>query len=242
MSSSHITRKRIQQECIICGTHFDAVLSEVKRGRASKTCGKQCYRISKGYDKDETIEKMLLSGATFASIRKSLNVSPATIARCARNIKVPKRGPQARSDWPEVVAFYNSGASYEDCTERFKVSCGALTAAAKRGLFVPRSKSLPLSAADHIQRVDGKRHGRASVRKKVLKESLIPYLCAVCGITEWRGVPLTLRLDHIDGDGGRHSLNNLRFLCPNCDSQQPTYGHRNRGRYKLVNGGVSQPA
>lgn len=50
-------------------------------------------------------------------------------------------------------------------------------------------------------------------------------------IAKSSGKPLTLRLDHFDGDGGNHDIENLRFICPNCDSQSPTYGHRNRGRY-----------
>jgi hypothetical protein len=51
-----------------------------------------------------------------------------------------------------------------------------------------------------------------------------------CGLSSWRGHPLTLRLDHIDGNPRNYSLLNLRLLCPNCDSQQPTYCHKNVGK------------
>ena len=38
------------------------------------------------------------------------------------------------------------------------------------------------------------------------------YKCAICGNEgEWLGKPLTLQLDHIDGNHTNHSLNNLRF-------------------------------
>ncbi|WP_060999506.1 HNH endonuclease [Mycolicibacterium mucogenicum] len=54
--------------------------------------------------------------------------------------------------------------------------------------------------------------------------------CAICGgSTNWQNLPLTLVLDHIDGDPTNNRRENLRLVCPNCDSQLPTYKSRNRG-------------
>jgi hypothetical protein len=47
---------------------------------------------------------------------------------------------------------------------------------------------------------------------------------------EWNGERLPLTLDHVSGDHCDNSPDNLRLLCPNCDSQLPTRGGRNRGR------------
>jgi hypothetical protein len=47
---------------------------------------------------------------------------------------------------------------------------------------------------------------------------------------EWNGEPLPLILDHRDGNHRDSSPHNLRFLCPNCDSQLSTRGGANRGR------------
>lgn len=57
--------------------------------------------------------------------------------------------------------------------------------------------------------------------------NLIPEICGECNITTvWNNKPITLELDHIDGDSNNNELSNLRWLCPNCHSQTPTF----RGR------------
>lgn len=53
--------------------------------------------------------------------------------------------------------------------------------------------------------------------------------CAVCGITEWNSAPIVMQLDHIDGNHTNNSKENCRLICPNCDSQSPTYKGRNKG-------------
>lgn len=52
--------------------------------------------------------------------------------------------------------------------------------------------------------------------------------CAICGIKDiWNGKPIVFVLDHIDGDSSNHNRNNLRLVCPNCDSQLDTYKFKN---------------
>ena len=55
--------------------------------------------------------------------------------------------------------------------------------------------------------------------------------CAICGAASvWLDLPLALVVDHIDGDPTNTRRENLRLICPNCDSQLPTYKSRNRGK------------
>ncbi|RIT41555.1 HNH endonuclease [Mycobacteroides abscessus] len=54
--------------------------------------------------------------------------------------------------------------------------------------------------------------------------------CAICGgASSWQGSLLVFVLDHVDGNPANNCRDNLRLVCPNCDSQLPTYKSRNRG-------------
>jgi 5-methylcytosine-specific restriction endonuclease McrA len=71
------------------------------------------------------------------------------------------------------------------------------------------------------------------LRKRLLKESIFPARCAVCGLTEWLGESIPLELDHIDGNRENNTLGNLRLLCPNCHARTPTYRGRNISARRL---------
>jgi hypothetical protein len=54
--------------------------------------------------------------------------------------------------------------------------------------------------------------------------------CSMCKLTTWNGLPIPIEMDHIDGRPDiNRGLNNCRLLCPNCHTQTPTYGVKNKG-------------
>ena len=71
----------------------------------------------------------------------------------------------------------------------------------------------------------------SSLRRRLIKESILLDQCNRCGLTEWQGEKLSLHLDHIDGDNTNNSIENLRILCPNCHSLTPTYCGKNKGKW-----------
>lgn len=78
----------------------------------------------------------------------------------------------------------------------------------------------------------GSRREKPHMLKRALIGSGIPYRCAMCGNEgTWLGVPLTLEVDHIDGDFHNNCRDNLRFLCPNCHRLTPNFAGRSRGKF-----------
>lgn len=58
----------------------------------------------------------------------------------------------------------------------------------------------------------------------------IPDCVFHAGPLKWNEKPLSLILDHVNGNRRDNTPINLRYLCPNCDAQQPTRGGKNIGR------------
>lgn len=67
------------------------------------------------------------------------------------------------------------------------------------------------------------------LKMRLVNEQRLEYKCALCGNEGmWNNLPLTLELDHINGQHLDHRIENLRFLCPNCHSQTPTFSGKNK--------------
>ena len=75
----------------------------------------------------------------------------------------------------------------------------------------------------------GSNRERSSTLRKLMIEAGTEHVCLTCRIgPEWNGIPLVLQVDHIDGNPLSNQLSNLRFLCPNCHTQQDTSTLRGR--------------
>lgn len=87
---------------------------------------------------------------------------------------------------------------------------------------------LHISKEEFLERLKSRKHMDWTwMKKKIIEFDLIPYKCSECSLTDvWNRKPLSLHLDHRDGDFLNNKLNNLRFLCPNCHTQTETYSRR----------------
>lgn len=69
---------------------------------------------------------------------------------------------------------------------------------------------------------------RGHLKARLLREGHLKNECSLCSQPPfWKGEPLVLVLDHINGVRNDHRFENLRLLCPNCNSQTPTFSGRN---------------
>jgi hypothetical protein len=68
--------------------------------------------------------------------------------------------------------------------------------------------------------------GSERKRKRVFEEQ--NNCCAKCGLSDWLGQPITLELEHKDGNNQNNERDNLEGLCPNCHSLTDTWRGRNK--------------
>lgn len=66
-------------------------------------------------------------------------------------------------------------------------------------------------------------------KKRIISAGLLKYECSKCKLGDkWCGEPITLQIDHINGNPFDHRIENLQILCPNCHTQTKTFCSKNK--------------
>jgi hypothetical protein len=95
--------------------------------------------------------------------------------------------------------------------------------------------------------VEGSTYNRGKLKQRLYNEGLKQRRCELCEQgEEWRGQPMSLILDHVNGCPTDNRLENLRIVCPNCAATLETHcGRKNRldvsPRFCLVCGAEFTP-
>lgn len=93
------------------------------------------------------------------------------------------------------------------------------------------SKSKPL---EDILVIDSE-YSRYHLKRRLIKENILDNVCSICGqLPMWNNQPMILILDHKNGSSRDNRIFNLRLLCPNCNSQTPTFAGRNSVQHKKI--------
>jgi transposase len=177
--------------------------------------------IRRSHQRRDAVELLLAEGLSPAQIAVRLSVSPSTVSFHLRRLGLAAR-PYKRHDWHAIRSFYDEGHSMRECADRFGFSRASWYAAVARGDVVARPRAVP------IDELLARPRSRSHLKGRLLAAGLLDSRCADCGLSAWRGRPLSLQLHHVNGDGSDNRLANLQLLCPNCHSQTENWGGLNK--------------
>lgn len=197
---------------------------------------------------------MLLAGSKYNEICSTLGVAKSTVAYHARKLGLVRGKPiiQVRYDWIAIQSYYDLGFCLAEVAEHFNMKRSTLSDAARQGrLTVIKGRCCKRPRYRRVVQneelfVKNSKHDGSVVRNRIIRDDILLYTChnPVCLLhsnvnAKWAGFTLALHLDHINGLSNDHRLENLRWLCPNCHSQTPTYCGRNK---RVATGAGIEPA
>ncbi len=170
------------------------------------------------------------AGNGFLRCRKRFGIAHATWKKALvlGDIRIDVRGKpysdaNKRYDWEAIRAAYEGGLSYRRCRMLFGFASASWTKAVKAGRVTPRAVE-----AWTAEEALANSKSRTTIKRHLLRAGIIINRCDWCGLTEWRGRPLSIQIDHVNGIRDDHRVENLRMLCPNCHSQTDTFAARNQ--------------
>ena len=138
---------------------------------------------------------------------KELVARNNTYTAIAKILSVSSTGGAIR-DLKRQIRKYNIDTTHIDDNWRKYISSATVKAVSFDELLVRNSK----------------RRISDSAKRRLIREGMLNNECYLCKQEPvWFGKPLTLQIDHIDGDHYNNEIVNLRLLCANCHSQTPTH-------------------
>lgn len=100
------------------------------------------------------------------------------------------------------------------------------------------NSKIPIARSEENIFIEHSTADQKTLRRWYKKGEYTPYICDICGQKPfWQGKELTLILDHKNGINNDDRLENLHWVCPNCNAQLDTTNGKNinHGNYKTNN-------
>lgn len=178
------------------------------------------------YIKEELESLIFIEKKSYREIGKIYGVSDAYIKKISNKlgIKLPRR-----SIFPKNFVPHNKG-KYKiqiclNCGKECDYYCKKFCGKKCEGEYKSKIKY-----NDFI--INNEKYCNASYTPVFIKPFILKEQnnkCAICfNENIWNYKNLVLILDHIDGNASNNKRENLRLVCPNCDSQLDTYKSKNK--------------
>lgn len=210
---------------------------------------------------DDELRRIAASARSLSDVLDTLGVPPVThnfykLKRLINELGIDithfVRGPSTRARWNDAdlrsaivesrsyaqvirkLGLVPAGGNYVQVQRRvldLDLDTSHFTGMGwNKGKIFDPAPALPLEKV----LVAGREVSSHRLKKRLFREGLKHEACELCGWAERSpDGRIPLELDHINGDRTDNRLENLRVLCPNCHSLQPTHRGLNQRRAKV---------
>lgn len=186
--------------------------------------------VSKWNSEKENLEKLINEGVSYEEIGRKYNCSGTNIKKAALRLGIQLKTRRAinKNETFNKGVIRVAKAVCLNCGKEFPKYAGSTgkycSIKCQQEYQHKQAYQLLLNGDDSIM--------RANYIPKSFKQDIIEEqngVCAICGMKpEWNNKPLVFIIDHIDGNAANNKRDNLRCICPNCDSQLDTYKSKNK--------------
>lgn len=179
-------------------------------------------------EKKSELEKLIVQGRSYEEIGRFYGCTGSNIKKVCERLGIVLKC--RRKVNPKET--FNKGTAKtgicENCSKEFILYQGT------RGKFCSNKCQQEFQHKQKYQKIiDGDSSVmRANYSPKNFRADIIREQegkCAICHCNEeHNGKPLVFIIDHIDGHASNNRRDNLRCICPNCDSQLDTFKSKNK--------------
>jgi len=179
------------------------------------------------YKKDELENMIFLEKLSYREIGRRYGVSDAYIKKICNKLEI-KLIPRLK--FPENWSPHNKGKKEKkECN-----NCKELYLSTdKNSKYCSKECEVEYKTNKKYEYyLNNQKNYEKIVDVKFLKRHILKEqnnCCEICkNQNEWNEKPIVFILDHIDGNASNNRRENLRLICPNCDSQLETFKSKNK--------------
>lgn len=183
--------------------------------------------LNEKYKKEQLENMIFVEKLSYREIGRRYGVSDSYIKKICNKLEI---NLTTRAKFPKNWSPHNKGKKRKNVCVNCKES---YLSTQKNGKYCSKDCEVEYKTTKKYRYyLNNQEEYEKIVEVKFLKRHILKEqnnCCKICEMkNEWNNKPIVFIMDHINGDASNNRRENLRLICPNCDSQLDTYKSKNK--------------